>query len=363
MVVPFKLPPSHHNTHFSAVAREIWERADNHVMKMYGFSILDIVRNNPTSRYFWSVMSFNYFCCFSFQTRTVHFGGARGAGIRARYMAMDYAVKGNKRMPLFPSVTLQSDSFTYRNPQGLLQATQFTQPALTLMELAAFSDMQANGLIKEDAPFAGHSLGEYAALAAVGNVLSIETLMDVVFYRGLTMSLAVPRKQDGSSSYGMVAVNPSRVSRQFSGSALSTLISIIEKLEGPDALLEIVNYNVENWQYVAAGSLRCLDVLQKVLDRIVADRVDLRALLGGGSGSSGGLLRAQSMPSSVAEKEAETIEMVKTFVLECAQRAKKGDSIVLERGHATIPLVGLDVPFHSTLLSMSFVEHFLICSH
>ena len=31
----------------SSVARSIWDRADAHFINSYGFSILDIVRNNP----------------------------------------------------------------------------------------------------------------------------------------------------------------------------------------------------------------------------------------------------------------------------------------------------------------------------
>jgi malonyl CoA-acyl carrier protein transacylase len=142
-----------------------------------------------------------------------------------------------------------------------------------------FGFVCAEGLLPE-------KKGEYAALASIGDVLPIETLIDVVFYRGLTMAFAVPRRADGSSDYGMVAVNPMRVHKLFSQIALQALMSCISELEG-GALLEIVNYNVDNWQYVAAGSLRCLDILQKTLDRIVAERVDLRPLLAGSSGGGG----------------------------------------------------------------------------
>jgi fatty acid synthase subunit beta len=41
--------------------------------------------------------------------------------------------------------------------------------------------------------FAGHSLGEYFALASIADVLPVSSLVDVVFYRGITMQRAVER--------------------------------------------------------------------------------------------------------------------------------------------------------------------------
>jgi len=57
---------------------------------------------------------------------------------------------------------------------------------------AAFDSMMHQGLVRENSAFAGHSLGEYAALAAIGQVLPIEALVDVVFYRGMTMQVGLP---------------------------------------------------------------------------------------------------------------------------------------------------------------------------
>lgn len=43
----------------------------------------------------------------------------------------------------------------------------------------------------------GHSLGEYAALSSVAQVLSVESLVDIVFLRGMTMQNAVERDESG----------------------------------------------------------------------------------------------------------------------------------------------------------------------
>lgn len=222
----------------SPVAQEVWDRADHHFIENYGFSIIEIVKTNP-------------------QELTVHFGGPRGKKIRQNYMSMtfetvnaDGSIKSEK---IFKEISEQTTSYTYRSPTGLLSATQFTQPALTLMEKASFEDMRAKGLVQRDSTFAGHSLGEYSALAALAEVMPIESLVSVVFYRGLTMQVAVERDEQGRSNYSMCAVNPSRISKTFNEQALQYVVENISEETG--WLLEIVNYNVANMQYVCAGDV------------------------------------------------------------------------------------------------------------
>lgn len=222
----------------SSVAREVWDRADRHFIENYGLSIIDIVKNNP-------------------KELTVYFGGPRGKAIRNNYMSMtfesvnaDGSIKSEK---IFKEVDESTTSYTYRSPTGLLSATQFTQPALTLMEKASFEDMRSKGLVQRDSSFAGHSLGEYSALAALADVMPIESLVSVVFYRGLTMQVAVERDEQGRSNYSMCAINPSRISKSFNEQALQYVIENIAEQTG--WLVEIVNYNVANMQYVAAGDV------------------------------------------------------------------------------------------------------------
>ena len=75
--------------------------------------------------------------------------------------------------------------------------------------------------------------------------------MSVVFYRGLTMQVAVERDESGRSNYAMCAVNPSRISKTFNEQALQYVVENIADETG--WLLEIVNLNVANMQYVCAG--------------------------------------------------------------------------------------------------------------
>ncbi|KAK8199917.1 acyl transferase domain-containing protein [Phyllosticta capitalensis] len=299
----------------SPVAREVWDRADKHFLDNYGFAITSIVQNNP-------------------KELTIHFGGPRGKAIRQNYMSMTFetvAADGTiKTERIFKDIDETTTSYTYRSPTGLLSATQFTQPALTLMEKAAFEDMRSKGLVQRDSSFAGHSLGEYAALAALAEVMPIESLVSVVFYRGLTMQVAVERDEAGRSNYSMCAVNPSRISKTFNEQALQYVVENISEVTG--WLLEIVNYNIANMQYVCAGDLRALDCLTNVTNFLKSQKIDIQQLM-------------QTL--SLEDVKAHLVEIITESA---KQTNSKPKPLELQRGFAVIPLRGIDVPFHSTFL-------------
>ena len=303
----------------SSVAKQLWDRADSHLRSSYGFSILDVVRRNP-------------------KELTIHFGGKQGALMRDNYRSLVYEVvqaDGTMRsLPLFPGVTEKSPFHTFSSPKGLLHATQFTQPALTLMEVAAYKDMEEKGLVQRDACFAGHSLGEYSSLAALAEVLSIEALVDVVFYRGMTMQVAVPRDTQGRSDYGMVAVNPGRVAEGFDQDALQIVVDSIKQQSGD--VVQIVNYNVTGQQYVVSGELTTLDCLSNVLNFVKIEKMNVTKLL-------------EKMGK---EAVIEHLGKIVKGSLEKSQKRKavNGGRAMSERGFATIPLPGIDVPFHSYFL-------------
>jgi fatty acid synthase subunit alpha, fungi type len=163
-------------------------------------------------------------------------------------------------------------------------------------------------------------------LGAIGNVLSIENMVDVTFYRGMTMQVAVPRDAQGRSNYGMCAVNPSRVSHQFGEDGLKLVVSSI--CRKTNCLLEIVNYNVEGFQYVVAGDLSGLDVLRLVLNKIAKSKPDFKV---------------EAMLENTVRQSFEVSNATKI--------SSDGGFLKPERGIATIPLPGIDVPFHSSFLS------------
>ncbi|KAF2028408.1 beta subunit of fatty acid synthase [Setomelanomma holmii] len=286
----------------SSAARQVWDRADKHFDETYGFRISDIVRKNP-------------------KTLTVHFGGKRGAAIRQNYMRMTYELiskTGVKETKRFFNITSTTPSYTYRHPKGLLFSTEFAQPALTVTEKASFEDMASRGLVSDKSKYAGHSLGEYAALCAIANMMPLEQILSIVFYRGLSMQVAVERDEEGQSEFGMTAVDPSRVTKGFDIKKLETTVKAIAEESG--ALLEIVNYNVQDKQYVCAGTLRNLQTLTLVCNDLATPSTPLPSL------------------DTLIKRHVASLSTV------------EATSVTLDRGKATIPLAGIDVPFHSSFL-------------
>lgn len=173
-----------------------FSNADNFALP--GFRITDIVRDNPHSL-------------------TVHFGGVAGRRVRSNYMGLtSERVDPDGRVSearLFPTIDEQTTCYTFRSESGLLSSTQFTQPAIVLMELAIMADLKARQLVPEGAVFAGHSLGEFAALIALGGIMPLKTVVSTLFYRGLVMQSAIKVDELGRSRFAMCAVDPTRVSK------------------------------------------------------------------------------------------------------------------------------------------------------
>ncbi|KAK0450204.1 fatty acid synthase [Armillaria borealis] len=302
----------------SAAAKAVWDAADAHLSAVYGFSIIEIVKENPMQK-------------------TIHFGGIKGQAIRQRYMDMTYDTIGKdgtiKTLPLFADIDVRTPKYTFNHPTGLLYATQFAQIALVVTEKAAFEDLRGKGYIQRDCPFAGHSLGEYAALAAIADIFPVSSLVDVVFYRGITMQRAVERDALNRSNYAMCAVNPSRISKTFNDTALREVVDSISNITG--LLLQIVNYNVEGQQYVCAGELVTLQTMTNVLNYLKIKKIDV-----------------QQLAEKFSEDQVKEMlgEIIKSSYEKALEQQKTQGYITLERGFATIPLPGIDVPFHSRYL-------------
>ena len=296
----------------SPAARELWDNADAHLQKTYGWSILDIVRRNPKSM-------------------TIHFGGKRGQAVRENFLALVCKdPETGEIVPLIPEISEASDSYSFHSPDGLLFATQFTQPALVLLEQSYFVDMVSRDMMSSHYMFAGHSLGEYAALAAAADVIPPLALLDLVFLRGLTMQRAVSRDASGRSDFGMVAASPMRVGPGFSEEDLHRVVDAVDQAAGK--LVQVVNYNIEQAQYAVAGHLVGLHALGSVLDTIY--KIGPAALLAQG-------------PEAMAKIVAGAVTTANSLE---AAATKVGGKMKLTRGRSTIPLNGIDVPFHSRFL-------------
>ncbi|MFY9262119.1 MAG: fatty acid synthase subunit beta domain-containing protein [Arcanobacterium sp.] len=185
----------------SAAAREVWERADAHTRKALDFSILAVVRDNPTE--------------------------------------------------------LTANGVTYVHPQGVLNLTQFTQVALATVAFAQTERMREAGVLVEGSYLAGHSLGEYNALAAYGKIMPLETVIEIVFHRGSTMHNLVPRDAEGRSNYQMGALRPNQCG--ISPDEVEGYVRGIAERTGE--FIEIVNYNLAGEQYSIAGTIAGLKAL------------------------------------------------------------------------------------------------------
>ena len=90
----------------------------------------------------------------------------------------------------------------FEGPKELLDQTENTQPAIFLVSYSIFSAIKKETSldISNASFFAGHSLGEYSALACAG-VLNFQKTIQLLKIRGNAMQNAVPRNEGG-----MVAV-------------------------------------------------------------------------------------------------------------------------------------------------------------
>ncbi|KAL2823455.1 acyl transferase domain-containing protein [Aspergillus cavernicola] len=304
----------------SAVAKAVWDEIDQQLYDSYGWSVLDIVRNNPKSL-------------------TIHFGGRHGRQIRRRYLSITTEVmlpNGRRtQKPVLAGLTAASVSYTFRHPRGLLYSTQFAQPAILLFEAAAFAELHAKGYVSEGAVYAGHSLGEFGALSALSRSIPAGALVELAFYRGSVMQASVAHDDQGATTYGMVAMNPKRVGKYFTQATLGCLVRQIATQSSE--LLEIVNFNIEGEQYVCSGTAANLYVLGKLIDHIA--EVPNGSLAGD----------SESLP--------EMHPVIETLLGETRTLPRP---IQLQRGKATVPLEGIDVPFHSSHLRNT-VDRFRQC--
>jgi len=79
------------------------------------------------------------------------------------------------------------------NPDGKLDQTEYTQPALLTSSTALLRLWRERGG-PEAAHAAGHSLGEYSALVAAGS-LGFSDAVSLVAFRGQAMTQAVPAER------------------------------------------------------------------------------------------------------------------------------------------------------------------------
>ena len=136
--------------------------------------------------------------------------------VRKNYLRIQEMVKScatANETKLFNGLHAASRSYTFHSEDGLLSMTQFAQPAILVTEKAAFEHLKHFGRVPPYSVFAGHSLGEFAALSCMTPFMPLKSALKTVFVRGILMQAAVPRDSTGRSGYAMVAVDPDRITK------------------------------------------------------------------------------------------------------------------------------------------------------
>ncbi|PSQ90628.1 MAG: [acyl-carrier-protein] S-malonyltransferase [Bacteroidetes bacterium QH_2_63_10] len=135
------------------------------------------------------------------------------------------------------------------DPEEALKQTEITQPALYTHSLAAMAVLEAHGAQPD--MVAGHSLGEYSALAAAG-ALSFEDGLRVVRRRGELMSEAGDRRP-GS----MAAVL---------GADIAHIEEVCEEISAEgDGVVQPANYNAPG-QIVISGDVEAVERATGAID-------------------------------------------------------------------------------------------------
>ena len=183
----------------SRAARLVWERADACTRARLGFSLLDVVERNPTE-------------------------------LRL------------------------ADGRVLRHPDGVLARTELAQPALVALHAAQLAELrEAGALGDDDVLAAGHSVGEFSALVALG-ALELEAALELVFARGELMQREVARDAAGVSADRMAVVDPA---------AAGLSVEELEAMIGGGGArgLELVNHNALGRQYAVVGSAAAIAAL------------------------------------------------------------------------------------------------------
>ncbi|KAH7828358.1 putative beta-ketoacyl synthase [Monocercomonoides exilis] len=325
-------------------AKLVWDKCDEHFVEELGISILKIVRENPKE----------YVIDFT--------DGEKGKKLREKYMNLkvtndEEVMKEVKKIDptinahVFPTVNERTESYTFHSPNGLLNMTHFAQPIIIIYEYAALACLEAirkkssqnqHGNVTEGIHhmFCGHSLGEYCALTAMGDIASAEEMAMVCFMRGMVMQSCVPRDPvTHMTDYAMAAVSPMRVAPWFKIEHLRRVMeSTVNACGG--RLLQIVNYNVYNDQYVVSGERYAILQLSLALTHV--EEMSREKL-------------AQKTSSDDEKDNKAMIEEIMSTVdrfcyVSIGTHPHSSTPLELQRTSSVMQLKGIDMPFHSRLL-------------
>ncbi len=175
-----------------------------------------------------------------------------GQGSQSSLMGKELAERKQEAMELwkkaekYSSLPLREIYWESKDEQ-LMANTLNLQPALTVVNLALWLDYASR---VTPLAFAGHSLGEYSALAA-SKVLTFDDTLKLVSLRGKLMSEADPNNEGGM--YVVLRL------------ALDEIEPTLEEInKESDRIVRIANYNTPK-QFAISGHK---DAIEKLIDKL-----------------------------------------------------------------------------------------------
>lgn len=157
------------------------------------------------------------------------------------------------------AIGVEMRELCFENARDRLWLTQYTQPAILTISCGVYSVLRAR-LGIECTLCAGHSLGEYSALVALG-ALRFGDAVRLVHQRGLAMSEALPPGEGGMLAY--------------MGTRTFEVIQLCQELSQPGAVVEVANYNSPR-QLVLTGHRTALERAgSEIVARELGSTVDL----------------------------------------------------------------------------------------
>lgn len=153
---------------------------------------------------------------------------------------------------------LNVSELIFEDPHSKLNLTEYTQLALVTMSIGILRILLKHTPLLPDM-VAGHSLGEYSALTAIG-VLNFAAALQAVRFRGQAMQKAVPVGAGAMAAY--IGTNTEQVA------------AICAQVSQERNLVEVANYN-SSAQLVVSGHKAAVDAVLKKVEELKLGRCRL----------------------------------------------------------------------------------------
>ena len=167
------------------------------------------------------------------------------------------------------ALDISMNKLIFEGPKDILDETENTQPAIFLTSFAIYKVIKSESSFDVDSAnfFAGHSLGEYSALACSGVMNFIETIK-LLKIRGKAMQNAVPRNEGGMVAVlgadidrinDLIVKNKNKFTCFLANDNSNGQVVISGKILDLDKLIvELKNLNIKNIKLPVSAPFHCI---------------------------------------------------------------------------------------------------------